>query len=172
MPDARYCRAPFWKVVHDSLLEWLRSDDDVAALVTGTKGDETVVDIAEGLTPAIPANGIRLLRGDEGEEPLTGYRVGWLPASLTIVIAMWARASVPSQRDEQMSADSSWAASAALEAAVKASLRAYFDPSRNMTEILGAPYSAVIRGTISEGKDYWPAVASAITIELNRGIND
>ena len=158
----QFDKPAFWSVLLDSLEAWLKADAGVAALLTKPGG----VDVAQGMTPQIPAPCIRLLRGDEGSEMLTGYAVDQIPAQIQIDLALCAQALAP--RDTKLSARAPWDALGALEAATKAALRRYFAPTRNLSSILGAPFAAQIQSTTPTDGSYYPVVGSTITIIMDK----
>jgi hypothetical protein len=158
----QYDKPAFWSVLLDSLEAWLKADAGIVALLTKPSG----VDVAQGLTPQIPAPCIRLLRGDEGLEPLTGYAFDQIPAQIQIDIAVCAQALAP--RDAKLSARAPWDALGALEAATKSALRRYFAPQRDLSSVLGAPFAAYIASTTPTDGSYYPVVGSTITIIMNK----
>jgi hypothetical protein len=163
VPD-RYDRPAFWTVLLDDLEAWLKADAGVVVLLTKADG----VDVAQGLTPTIPAPCVRLLRGDEGEQPLTGYRFDSIPQQVAVDLALCAQSEVPATRDSKLSARSSWDALGTLEAAVLASLRRYFSPERDLSATLGAPFWGTVKNITPTDGSYWPVVGSTISILLNR----
>lgn len=160
----RFDRPAFWTVLLDDLEAWLKADTAVAALLTKPDG----VDVAQGITPVVPAPCVRLLRGDEGEQPLTAYRFDSIPQQVAVDLALCTQAASPASRDGKLSARASWDALGALEAAVLAALRRYFAPERNLSSILGAPFAASVPSITPTDSSYWPVVGSTISILLNR----
>lgn len=164
MPDQYDRPSPMDRLLV-SLEAWLKADVGVAAIVTKDVGEESVVDVAQGITPRMPAPCVRLTRDDQGDEPLTTWTIESMPASLVVGVVCCSQSEAP--RDKDLSAAGSWDALGTLEAAVKAALRRFFAPSRDITSILGGPYKATASTAYTDG-NYWPVVASEITIKLNK----
>ena len=162
----RFDKPAFWSVFADDFEAWLKADAGVVAILTKTVGDVSLVDVAQGVTPALPAPCVRLCRGSEGKQPLTAYQWDALPASFEFDIACCAQATGP--RDAQLSAKPSWDALGAMEAAVLAASRRYFDPTRDLVTVLGAPFAAQVKSIEPTDGTYWPVVGSIITIALNK----
>lgn len=158
----------YWQVALDALEAWLRADAGFAALVTHARGDTTVVDIAQGRTAAMDPPCARLHRGPQGDSEATTYRgaLAEIPATFTLFLDLHAP-DVP-DRDDDLSATEAWGALAAIEAEAMRCVRAFFAPSRPMTSILGAPYWCILNGPNPVGEEYHPAVASRLTITLNK----
>jgi hypothetical protein len=166
----RFDRPAFWPVLLGDLEAFLEADSQVAALLTKTApgSSTTYVDIALGLTPVIPAPCIRIMRGDEGKQPLTAFRGDEIPQQIVFRLALCTQSSTPAQRDSQLSATEAWDALGALEAATLSALRRYFAPTRSLSSILGAPFDAEIQSIAPTNESYWPVVGSAISIILNK----
>ena len=160
----RFDRPAFWTVLLDDLEAWLKADTAVAALLTKPDG----VDVAQGITPVVPAPCVRLLRGDEGEQPLTAYRFDSIPQQVAVDLALCTQAASPASRDGKLSARASWDALGALEAAVLAALRRYFAPERDLSTTLGVPFWGAVKTITPTDSSYWPVVGSTISILLNR----
>lgn len=167
MPD-QFDRPAFWSVLLDSLEAYLKADSGVVALLTKTKPDNsgTFVDVAQGITPNIPAPCIRVLRGNEGGQPLTGFQVGGIPEQIAVDFALCSQSLTP--RDRSLSAKAPWDALGNLEAATLAALRRYFVPTRRLTTILGAPFEASVSSITPTDGGYYPVVGSTISILLNK----
>jgi len=163
----QYDKPSAWSALLDDFEAFLKADAGVSAIVSKTVGGVPVVDVAQGITPALPAPCIRLCRGQEGAQPLTGWRFDWLPASVEFDIVCCAQSTGP--RDAQLSAKGAWDALGAMESAVLAAARRYFTPARDLTPILGGPFRASIKSIDPTDGSYWPVVGSQITIQLNKG---
>lgn len=155
-----------WQTVQDALEAWFREDTVLAALLTHKQGDTDVVDIAQGSTPEKLPPCMRIHRGPQGATPLTTRRYDDLPAQIVVLIDLHAQDSVI--RDDALSAKAAWGALAQLERATLDSLAKFFAPSRNLTAILGAPFAAEVAAITPTGEAYYPAVASRITLMLNK----
>lgn len=162
----RFDKPAFWSVFADDFEAFLKADAGVIAILTKDVGGVSLVDVAQGVTPALPAPCVRLCRGSEGKQPLTTYQWDAIPASFEFDLACCAQVTGP--RDPQLSAKSSWDALGAMEAAVLAAARRYFDPMRDIASILGAPFQASVKGIEPTDGSYWPVVGSTITIQLNK----
>lgn len=156
----------FWQTVHDALEAWFRADVALAALLTHQRGDDTVVDIAQGSTPAMQPPCMRIHRGPQGKTPLTTRRFDDLPAQIVVLIDLHAQDAVI--RDADLSAQAAWGALAQIERATLDSLAEFFAPTRNLTSVLGAPFAAEVVAITPTGESYYPAVASRITLTLNK----
>lgn len=156
----------FWQTLMDSLETWFAADATLAALLTHKRGDADVVDIAQGHTPEKAPPCMRIHRGPQGETPLTAQRFDDLPAQIVVLIDLHAQDSVA--RDSNLSAQAAWDALATIERATVGALARYFAPSRNLTSVLGAPFEARIEAIVPTSDAYFPAVASRITLVLNK----
>ena len=166
MPD-RFDRPSFWSLLHNDLEAWLKADAGVAALLTKTPTSGTpFVDVAQGITPSVPAPCIRIMRGNEGGQALTGFQSDAIPEQIEIDLAMCSQQAAP--RDKDLSARAPWDALALLEAATLAALRRYFAPTRSLSSILGAPFEASILSITPTDGGYYPVVGSTISIVLNK----
>lgn len=156
----------FWQLLMDSLQTWFAADANLAALLTHKVGDTDAVDIAQGHTPEKLPPCMRIHRGPQGETPLTSKRYDDLPAQIVILIDLHAQDSVT--RDAQLSAGEAWDALATIERATVDALSRFVAPTRNLTSILGAPFEARIEAIVPTSDAYFPAVASRITLVLNK----
>jgi len=160
--------AMFWQVALGALETWLRADAAFAALVTHAQGDAQVVDIAQGITPTIDPPCARLMRGPQGSLEGTAHvsgPLGEIPGQIILFLDLHAPDAV---QTDDLSASDAWARLAQMEAAAIASLRAFFAPTRSTTTILGAPFAAQFSGPVPVAEEYHPAVASRLTILLNK----
>lgn len=156
----------FWQTVHDALEAWFTADAELAALLTHKQGDTDVVDIAQGSTPEKFPPCMRIHRGPQGPTPLTTRRFDDLPSQIVVLIDLHAQDSVV--RDADLSAQAAWGALAQIERATLDSLAKFFAPTRNLSPVLGAPFAAEIVAITPTGESYYPAVASRITLMLNK----
>lgn len=162
----QYDRPCAWTLLLAAQEAFLKDDPTVAAIVSKEIDGENVVDVAQGSTPSLIAPCIRLGRGPEGAQPLSAWTYDTLPASIEFDIALYTQSELP--RDDDLSARDPWVALGALEAAVIASERRFFAPQRDITSLLGGPFAAKIKEILLTDANYWPTVASQITIQLNK----
>lgn len=165
MPD-QFDRPSFWSLLHNDIEAWLKADAGIAALLTKSPTTGSVVDVAQGITPSIPAPCIRILRGDEGKQDLTCFQYHAIPEQIGIDLALCSQQTAP--RDKDLSARAPWDALALLEAATLAALRRYFSPARSLSSILGAPFEAHVASITPTDGGYYPVVGSTISIILNK----
>lgn len=156
----------FWQTVQDALEAWFAADTTLAPLLTHKQGDDDVVDIAQGSTPEKHPPCMRIIRGPQGVTPITTRRTDEIPAQIVVLIDLHAQDSVI--RDSNLSAHASWDALAEIERATLDSLAKFFAPTRNLSSILGAPFAAEVAAITPVGEAYYPAVASRITLMLNK----
>jgi hypothetical protein len=159
----------FWQTTLSAVEAWLQADAVVAPLVTHEQGDTTVVDVAQGFTPAIIAPAIRIIRGPQGRTSGTIFLAGLqgeIPATFTFFVDIHALAG--NEPDAESSAAPAWGALGTLEDAVLTSLRKCFGPGRNLSTVLGAPFQLTVESINPVDESYWPAVASRITCVLNQ----
>ena len=162
---------PFWGVLADSIETWYKADSGVVALFTKSNETGTFVDVAQGMTPNLPAPCLRLMRGPELGQPLTTFRhVGIeIPPQVQIDLVLCSQFTAP--RDAQASARGPWETLRTLERAVLAATRRYFAFERNLSSILGAPFSAAVLSITPTPGGYYPVVGSTISIQLNKVTN-
>jgi len=155
----------FWVLLHNDLEAWLKDDAGVAALLTkNAPGGPAFVDVAQGITPSVPAPCIRILRGNEGRQELTCFVTDSIPGQIEIDLALCSQSVAP--RDKDLSARAPWDALALLERATLAALRRYF--ARGLSKILGAPFEASVASITPTDGGYYPVVGSTISIILNK----
>lgn len=166
----RFDLDPFWGVFADDLEAWLKADAGVVGLLTKASESGTFVDVAQGMTPSIPAPCVRLCRGPEGNQPLTTFRGRGqeIPPQIQLDLVLCSQFTAP--RDPQGSARGPWETLRALERVVLAALRRYFAPERNLSSILGAPFAASASITPTPG-GYFPVVGCTISLQLNKAAN-
>lgn len=157
----------FWSLLQNDLEAWLKADAGVAALLTkNAPGGPAFVDVAQGITPNVPAPCIRILRGNEGRQELTDFLSDAIPGQIEIDLALCSQSVAP--RDKDLSARAPWDALALLERATLAALRRYFASSRSLSKILGAPFEASVASITPTDGGYYPVVGSTISIILNK----
>lgn len=158
----------FWQVALGALEAWLKADAAFASKVTHSRGDATVVDVCQGVTPSMDPPCARLMRGPQGEIEGTTWRTDLIDLPGQIVLFLDLHAPDVAERDDDLSALAAWGVLAGIEAEAIRSIRAFFAPSRSMTSILGAPFECRISGPVPSDESFHPAVASRITLTLNR----
>lgn len=158
----------FWQVALDALETWLQADAAFAATVTHSRGDATVVDIAQGVTPGMEPPCARLMRGPQGEIEGTTFRGDLVDLPGQIVLHLDLHAPDVAERDDDLSAKAAWGVLAAIEVEAVRSIRAFFAPDRKLSAVLGAPFWCRISGPTPVDEAFHPAVASRLTLTLNR----
>lgn len=167
----RFDYDPFWGVFADDLETYLKADSGVVALLTKPNETGTFVDVAQGMTPNIPAPCVRLCRANESGQPLTTFRGKGLeiPPQLQLDLVLCSQYLTP--RDAQASARGPWDTLRALERVVLAALRRYFAPERSLSTILGAPFAATVLSIVPTPGGYYPVVGCTIALQLNKVTN-
>jgi hypothetical protein len=162
---------PFWGILADDMETWYKTDSGVVALLTKDSSDGPFVDVAQGMTPTLPAPCLRLMRGPELGQPLTTFRFNGadIPPQCQIDLILCSQYTSP--RDAQASARGPWDTLRTLERAVLAATRRYFAMERNLSSILGAPFTATVLSITPTPGGYYPTVGSTISIQLNKVTN-
>jgi hypothetical protein len=161
-----------WMNTLEALRAWCVADSALATLTEQTDAFGTAPRIGVGIPAAAEAPCIWLARGKDGERDIDLLRLmpPGIPGQLTLTAEVWALVPHADRIEDQEAAGS--AALAQLEDALVLALRGFFDPARNISGVLGAPYRASIVSIIPLADDSKrPQVGSLFTIVLNERKN-
>lgn len=161
-----------WQTTLEALRAWCVADSALATLTEQTDAFGTAPRIGVGIPAAAEAPCIWFARGKDGERDIDLLRLmpPGIPGQLTVTAEVWASVPHADKIEDQDAAGS--AALAMMEDALISALRGFFDPSRAISSVLGAPYRASIASIIPLADDSkHPQVGSLFTIVLNERQN-